>query len=438
MYDFIIVGGGPTGMTLALYLQKKYKVLIIDREKTLGGCHRVRRTKEGLFTEHGPRIYIDRYLTMQKVMADMNMKWDDYFVPYDFEFTGIGFNTLTKVFTLWETIQIILEFLRFIVYPQYSQNTTVKEWSSNMTKKTQNYLDRICRLTDGAGSNRYTLYEFLQLFNQNALYKTYQPNKPMDEGLIKDWESHLNKTHFMMNSTVERTDDEGVYVNGELIKGRNVIFAIPPVNLKNILHKSGIYDEKFSDWANESDYITYIPYTLHFKKGIEMDTIWGLTENTPWGLVFVNLDSYMNNGVLSLAITKPKELGFNNKTTDECTQEEMEEEMMYQLRTVIPNINPDKVILSPGVYKDEYGLWKTRDTAFVLTKEGYHSHTKFTHLGPHDGSSSYVFTSMESAIESAVSYLNKYGHTYIPIERGWEVKDMILILFLVILLLSFF
>jgi len=42
---------------------------------------------------------------------------------------------------LWETIQIILEFLRFVVYPQYSQNTTVKEWSSNMTKKTQNYLD---------------------------------------------------------------------------------------------------------------------------------------------------------------------------------------------------------------------------------------------------------------------------------------------------------
>ncbi len=50
-YDYIIVGAGPSGLTLAYYLGKLNKrCLIVDKQNTIGGCHRVIR-KDGLFTE---------------------------------------------------------------------------------------------------------------------------------------------------------------------------------------------------------------------------------------------------------------------------------------------------------------------------------------------------------------------------------------------------
>ena len=61
MYDYLIVGAGPCGLALAWYLSKlNKKILIVEKENTIGGCHRVRRVN-GLFTEHGPRIYLDNY-----------------------------------------------------------------------------------------------------------------------------------------------------------------------------------------------------------------------------------------------------------------------------------------------------------------------------------------------------------------------------------------
>lgn len=42
-YDFIVIGGGPSGLTVAHLLTKlNAKILVIEREKTLGGCHRVK------------------------------------------------------------------------------------------------------------------------------------------------------------------------------------------------------------------------------------------------------------------------------------------------------------------------------------------------------------------------------------------------------------
>ena len=47
-FDYIIIGGGPCGLTIAYYLSKMYttsvnNILLIDSNENLGGCHRVKR-----------------------------------------------------------------------------------------------------------------------------------------------------------------------------------------------------------------------------------------------------------------------------------------------------------------------------------------------------------------------------------------------------------
>ena len=81
--DYTIIGAGPCGLTVAWILSNYgKKCVIIDREDSIGGCHRVRRTKEGYFTEHGPRIYINNFVCFIALLKDMGIDFYDIFVPY--------------------------------------------------------------------------------------------------------------------------------------------------------------------------------------------------------------------------------------------------------------------------------------------------------------------------------------------------------------------
>ena len=171
MYDYIIVGGGPTGLALAWYLSKiDKKILIIEKEDSLGGCHRVRRVN-GLFTEHGPRIYLDNYLNFETILNEMGKSFDNIFTRYYFSLLTIGGSSI-KNFSIKELTTLGLSYLYFMFNPNDSKNITMLEYTNqnNFTSETKDSIDRLCRLTDGAGIERYTLYEFFEILNQNSLY----------------------------------------------------------------------------------------------------------------------------------------------------------------------------------------------------------------------------------------------------------------------------
>ena len=176
MYDYIIIGSGPTGLTLAtLFPKYGKKCAIIEKESYIGGCHSVRRV-DGLFSEHGPRIYIDNYFAFKKILTEIGTSFNDLFTKYNFGTTS-SFSEIYDNLTIKELSIIFLHFINLNdSYKHISMNEFMVNY--NFSDNAKSFLDRIGKLTDGGDSSKYTLYNFLQIINQNFFYSIYQPKFP--------------------------------------------------------------------------------------------------------------------------------------------------------------------------------------------------------------------------------------------------------------------
>jgi hypothetical protein len=471
-YDYCIIGAGPTGLTLA-YLFSKIgkKCLIVDKNGNIGGCHRVTRVN-GLFTEHGPRIYSSSYVNTRNLLKKMDINFDKLYIPYKFTISDIGKYSI-KDFTISEMISFVYPFLMLVINSKYGKDMSIKKFMEiNMfTEKTKDYIDRLCRLTDGASSEKYSLNKFLQLFNQQFIYTVYQPNKPNDEGLFKIWLEKLyeNKVDFMMNTQVLTLDGNNfqnveyitVLNNNKIykIKSKRFIMCIPPKPIENILSKTIFYKDSFGEltklqnWVNNSTYMNYIPIIFHWNKEINLQKVWGFPK-TEWGIAFIVLTNYMNFNdersklVISTCVTKTDtKSSLINKTANECNEDELKKEVFRQLKVSFPNLPEfNYSILHPGTIKYE-NKWIESDTAYIET---YNSKplSPFSEItqnlfqvGTQNGNSIYSFTTMESAITNAIVFSNILEPTtqnIINRKRNIELIGYIRIFVFIILVIVIF
>lgn len=476
-YDYIIIGAGPTGLTSAWILaQYNKKVLIIDREDTIGGCHRVRRV-DNYFTEHGPRIYSTAYLNTIKLLTSMDLNFDNYFVPYKFNFINIGGKQIENL-KFRELFWLGVEFIRLIFDTEYSKGITCLEFMNkhNFSEETKDYIDRVCRFTDGAESSRYTLFEFLQLANTNAPYQILQPELPNDMGLLKDMKEKLQKTgnvHFMTGTKIIKLIGKNNKISDIILSKskkeskmsvNNIILAIPPFNLLEILGNSdkqvknafGNYN-LLRKWTLRNRYMPYISIIYHWNKKLDLPKVWGFPKSD-WGVAFIVLTDYMDfkgdksKTVITSLISifdKPVKIGNQYKVPDQCSEQELLDETLRQLKMSYPTLEePTMAMLSPGVYKDEnIGRWICIDDAYMMTTDIVKGNPiklqsdKYSNLysaGPHSGYEKYYFTSMESAITNAFALC----HNIVPeSKRKYVIKgpmtiiDYIKLVVLVIILL---
>ena len=474
MWDYIIVGAGPGGLSMAYYLSHYgKKVLILERENSIGGCHRVRRV-DGMFTEHGPRIYIDNYVVFRDLLENLGLDYEKMFAPYLFSMSSIGGQSIHNIKTI-ELLQLVKAFFKHIANPEWSKSTSVLEFMDkhNFSISSKDYIDRLCRLTDGAGADRYTMHEFLEIVNQNIFYQIRQPTKPNDQILFPTWENALLKTgnvEIKLNSNIRGIDLDlsdpqhkisGVYTDDhQKYSAKNVIFTIAPQSMMNLLSKSIDHSIKnafgqfniLNKWAIDSKYIVYIPITYHWDTKIKFPKMYGFPKNE-WGLAFINLTDYMemedsrSKTVISVCITITNTVSkFTRKTADQSTEEELKTEVYRQLSLPENTPTPTTVILSPGVYYNQsIKQWETKDSAFMLTKAGFGPTNSqiFSNLywtGTHSGKSPYGFTAMEAALANSL-YL---AHELIPeiknkfpIRKAITLVDVSKIIFIIVTLLFF-
>jgi hypothetical protein len=435
-YDYVIIGGGPSGLALAqlLSLSRFNRILLIEKRDYLGGCHGVTRVNNGMMTEHGPRIYIDNFIMFTQLLNDMGVQFDELFVKYNFSTATMMLEAL-RVLTVREIATLIWSFMTL---NDSFKNVTLMEYlsSHDFSKASIDILDRIGRLTDGGSADTYTLFSFLQILNQNFLYGIYQPRVPNDVGLFRIWERVLAErgVDIMKHAAIDRfvVDAANAKVLGIAVRDarseskpvvcgcKRIILACPPQEVQRILNAhqelGAAFGPDFERFQQTTQYLPYISVIYHWKTAIQVPKVWGYPR-TAWGVGNIVLSDYMDfndprsRTVISTVITMPDSLSdnvhFKVSANDVSDKRAVMNETFRQLKQIYPDLpEPDYQFLTQSAYDENQRRWVPFNHAFMTTTHGYVPNQSALYgnlynCGVQNGNSSYSFTSMESSVANA-------------------------------------
>jgi hypothetical protein len=476
-YNLVIVGAGVSGLALAnhaLSINPKQKIIIIDKDKTIGGCHKVNRKKynnESYFCEHGPRGYCNNYVNFIGLLKSMNINFYDIFNKHYSLFDVSNKIIFTdKIFTFTEILYIIRDFIFVIFANKHGINTSMKTYmdNNNFSQKAKDYVDLFCRSLDGGGIDRISLNQFISSSIQSMLYSIYTPKIPNDEGLFKYWKQYLemNKITFIVNNGIDkiiekkdRKEIEKIILNDKKteIKGDKFVFALPPSSLIKILdnnENTNIQNafgdlKKLKEMAELTEYDEYISITFHWDYHLNLiDDVEKFNTQTEWGLAAMNMSKSMtfkeakSKTVISCAVIYPnKKSSFSNKTANECEDEnELVANVYEQLRTIYKNISKPTLFFINNYYNKKEKKWVSNEESYIkVPNVDYLSYTStyknFYNLGTHNGKHKNSFTSVESAISNSIKLANIIYDKKIKIRRCFDIRDLIIVILSFIILL---
>jgi len=472
-YDLVIVGAGPAGLALAHTTSSIYRrVLIIDKEQEIGGCHRVKRNIDGMFTEHGPRIYLSTYYNFFNLVNELGLEIEEIFTNYKYSFFDIAYSKILPNYNFYEIMMLTMSYLMFFIDDDYGKDISLYEYlrGRGFSHKVIELFDRLCRFTDGGNIYSYSLNKILKMADNNIIMKIYQPKLPLDIVLFNTWKKFLSNrgVDFMLGFHITDYDIQNNNIeiitlnNSEKIKCGKIVFAVPPVALLNIIkyedelkNTFGNYNE-LERWVDKTKYIDYISITYHFKDKLELPFINGLTFDTEWGIVLINLSDYMNkveNGystVLSTAISIcNRNSNYTYKKANECTAEELIKEVHRQIKeSIFDDLSDDyTAIVNPNNYYNVHkNKWECKDNAyFNVYNEKYipfeSSINNLYNLGTHNGKSYISYTTIESAVSNAI-YLA--GELYPEVQSKYTIykgitgKNIIMVIIIIIFVLLYY
>ena len=182
IYDYIVVGMGPTGLTLGLNLMKTNKsVLFIEAAEKIGGCWKV-NYKNGYFVEHSPKVLSKTGTkSFNKLIKYLGIKPDYKDIYKKSTFLDVS-KSVFKEFLIMDIIKLGVYMFLYIL-SMNDKKVTIKDWcvSKNLSVRAQRYLN----ILSIAVSNTYdklTMHAFVQFMYHRYQYmfnlqQLYRPNE---------------------------------------------------------------------------------------------------------------------------------------------------------------------------------------------------------------------------------------------------------------------
>jgi hypothetical protein len=333
----------------------------------------------------------------------------------------------------------------------------------DFSQESIDFMDRCCRVSDGAGADRFSVWQFLQLFNQNGWYNIYQPRLPNDVGLFPKMAVALqeNNVTIKLQTTVTSITMGSGKITGIITQQgsntvsyscSNLIFAVSPKDL-GLLSALVPSPQPFGDlstWIPKSSYNNDIAVIFHWDSDIHLKSVWGFPYSD-WGVISIVLSDYMDfndlrsKTVISTCITYLDRPNRNGITANEMSNPaDLINEVFSQLCETYPNLPPPSFkLLSPTVYYQN-GAWTEYDSAFFDSFDTKYLSSKslidnLFQVGIQNGHSPLHITTFEAAVSNALYFVNQHSESKISIKHPLEIKTILFtIIFIIILLVVLF
>lgn len=458
IYDYCIVGGGPSGLICSYYLSNKgYKVLLLESSASLGGCHKVLKNKDGLHLEHSPRIYPTSFINFFNfIEKELNIKKNESFVSYKFQmyskdsikyFIKMGILDMSKLYYTYLKYNVV----KMSLSTKYTVLDYVTEYKFNDNSII--ILNNICNLIDGGDIDKTLLKTFLNAIDGLGLYKILQPNLPMNELIFNKLKTKLikNKVDIYLNKKViniiKKSKEFQVITNEDKYLCNKLILAIPPISINKINNAVKLleYDEiDFNKWSNYSLYKDYISFSFEFseKFNITRDIPDSISKH-PWGEIFIDYGNYFKNQKGSMIVITISNLDEIDPLTQKTANQMGKIELINRVKDILKErlkINNEPV--KSDMYSEIKRInnkWIQENKPFLLTDQGILKPNKYSKniytTGHHTGYSHHPFNTIESAIINAYVLLNSIENMNLKIMISTPLSNFIIMAIFIILLI---
>ena len=462
MKKYIIVGGGPTGLSLAYFLSKKkmIHVELYEKDKQLGGSWNSQWVNGEYWSENAPRVL--GYDNNTKLFLNEIGIKDSDIEPIYGNYFGSNFKIFSFIKEYFTISDYFIFLLATIKYKFYTINRTMEEWFyiSGLSKEAQKAIEIICITVCDRPDNT----------NINDFFCSIGP---VNLKQFKD----SNKWHQLIENKLNNLNNVKIFKNTEVIKlnqNNNQIVSIIIKNLQNN-SRSTVYGDKFilatqssgllsviknsdnivkNNWINyiwfknwcKNTYYSGFSFQLHFKEKIKFPEKWCWSCKNDWTVIILPVSNWLKNKsknsiintVWSCCIVDMETTSkFLNKTANQCNKDEVLNECMRQIKGFYSIPEPHKITTSVGLIKKN-NKWISKNTGFTQKKYGYlpmkGKIDNLFALGCFTEPTYPSISYMETAISSGINYLKKYESQIQIKKNSVDYKFVIIVLSVLIFL----
>ncbi|ADO67046.1 hypothetical protein crov013 [Cafeteria roenbergensis virus] len=473
IYDYIIYGGGPTGMTLAYILAKnKLKVALVEKDSKMGGCWKVEWYNNKYFTEHSPRVLMEDNSSLFKLFNQIGYDYKKNTIPTYGNLLESNFKFIKFFYK-----KLLLSDYYKIIYGltiNYT-NLTVTEWLNKINisesgKKAFN----IFSILLANSPDKLLVSELFISSNFPVMFLQFKNNEEwinLLENKLVNLHVDIFKNHELTNLIyyidTNKIEYSILQYNKKSINlfGKNHLLTLPPKAMYNLLLNQIdiirnnwplLKNNNLNKWLDDSTYYSF-GFQLHFNQSkIEnprldlsnKELCWSCS--TEYNLILLPTSDYSKiyskdsqiKTVWSCTIVDTNVLIKKfNKTVNQMTKKEIINDIVNELLK-ITKIKPKYITFYDGLKKEVINgkeQWISKDSAFSVGKSGIIPSkgllSNLEWIGPHNKTG---ITVINKAVNVAVDWCKNKNMNVYKLDKKTDYISGLLIIVLFVLIVYYF